>query len=340
MQGNQFRRVFQEGMLWGVMLVPLVWYGAATMQRPEREVIERQPLFRGITYSRRVETQPRPQLIHILEIDLTAPGLKPFSSPGFEGANPNTYEPIGQETLAQRTSDFLQAHQLQVAVNANFFYPFREETPWNYEPHAGQPVNMGGTAISEGELVSLPQEQRPSLCFLPERGTSGLTDSPRAVIVGDGICFVGTEQAVSGNALLLDKGQPTARVQEILTDGQPAKPYPMNIAALDATGTRLWLILIDGKQPFYSEGMTLQESLALLQSLKITTALRLDGGGSTTLAVATTGTSIATDSDSQSAATSNGAAPRLLNAVIHAKIPGQERPVANHLGFFAEPLQP
>ncbi len=334
------RRILQESMLWGVMLAPLVWYGTATLQRPERAMIDRQPLFQGIAYSRRVETQDRPQLIHILEIDLTAPGLEPFSAPGFEGATPNAYEPIGQETLAQRTSDFLQEHQLQVAVNANFFYPFREETPWNYEPHAGQPVNMGGTAISEGELVSLPQEQRPSLCFLPERGTPGLTDSPRAVIVGDGICFAGTEQAVSGNTMLLDKGQPTTVVQDILNDGQPAKPYPMNIAALDATGTRLWLILVDGKQPFYSEGMTLQESIDLVQSLGGTTALRLDGGGSTTLAVSTAGRGIAGKGEAQTAAALNGAAPRLLNAVIHAKIPGQERPVANHLGFFAEPLQP
>ena len=68
--------------------------------------------------------------------------------------------------------------------------------------------------------------------------------------------------------------------------------------------------------------------------------LRLDGGGSTTLAVASNGKGIAAIGSGQTTAARNGVTPRLLNAVIHAKVPGQERPVANHLGFFADPVQP
>ena len=94
------------------------------------------------------------------------------------------------------------------------------------------------------------------------------------------------------------------------------------IAALDLSGARLWLILSDGKQPLYREGVMLQEAVNLVQALGAVTAVRLDGGGSTTLAIAT------------------DTGPHILNAVIHAKVPGQERPVANHLGFFADPLQP
>jgi len=82
----------------------------------------------------------------------------------------------------------------------------------------------------------------------------------------------------------------------------------------------LWLILGDGKQPLYSGGITLREVAALVQGLGAEIAIRLEGGGFTTLAIAT----------------KNG--PRILNAVIQAKVPGQERLVANHLGFFANPL--
>jgi Phosphodiester glycosidase len=58
----------------------------------------------------------------------------------------------------------------------------------------------------------------------------------------------------------------------------------------------------------------------IADSLGIETALNLDGGGSTTLAIATP----------------NG--PKVLNSPIRAKIPTWERPIANHVGFYAKPL--
>ncbi|MBD2020680.1 phosphodiester glycosidase family protein, partial [Leptolyngbya sp. FACHB-36] len=48
-------------------------------------------------------------------------------------------------------------------------------------------------------------------------------------------------------------------------------------------------------------------------------AVNLDGGGSTTIVV------------------SSPTGPYALNAPIHTKIPLRERPVANHLGFYAAP---
>jgi hypothetical protein len=48
-------------------------------------------------------------------------------------------------------------------------------------------------------------------------------------------------------------------------------------------------------------------------------ALNLDGGGSTTLVVADSG------------------GTRSLNSPIHTRIPMRQRPVANHLGFYARP---
>lgn len=161
--------MLKAGLIWSGLLLPLMLYGVGALGRPAREAIANQPLFQGITYSRRIETRPRPQVIHILDIDLTAPGLKPFATPGFDGAHPNINAELSQESLVMRTSSFLQAHQLQLAVNANFFYPFREETLWNYSPKEGAPANLIGLAISEGEVVSLPQRDWPALCFLPQR---------------------------------------------------------------------------------------------------------------------------------------------------------------------------
>lgn len=288
--------------------MPLVLYGAKSLGRPSHQTITRQPLFQGIVYSRQINDQPRPQVIHIVDIDLTTPGLIPFVTPGYEGAIPQRGGAIPQETLAQRTSDMVQTHGLQLAVNANFFYPFREVTPWDYGPRPGQPVNVVGLAMSDGKIVSMAEASRISLCFIDQKAT----------IRPDGDCPHG-RQAVAGGLLMLENGQLTKAAQTHILEAT-GKPYPFTIVALDASGTRLWIVLVDGKQPLYTEGMTLREATDLLQGLGANTALQLDGGGSTTLAMATP----------------TGA--KVLNVPIHAKVPGQERPVANHLGFFARPL--
>ena len=75
------------------------------------------------------------------------------------------------------------------------------------------------------------------------------------------------------------------------------------------------VVLVDGRQHGYSEGVTLPELSALLVELGVHDAIELDGGGSATL--------VAADEDGE---------PRVLNSPIHSRIPGRERPVANHLG--------
>ena len=77
--------------------------------------------------------------------------------------------------------------------------------------------------------------------------------------------------------------------------------------------------VIDGRQPNFSEGVTLEELAAIIRAHGGWTALHLDGGGSSTLA--------REDADGR---------PSVVNAPIHGRHPpGRERPVANHLGVFA-----
>lgn len=297
-------------LLWLGLLTPLMFYGSASLRRASRDAVTQQPLFQGITYSRQITHQSRPQIVHLFDIDLTAPGIKPLTTPGYVGADLSKYGLDRQEVLGQTTSDFLSSHGLQLAINANFFYKFREVAPWNYYPRPGQTVNLVGIAISDGKLVSPPSNGLPALCFIKQQ----------AIIDPDGLCPTGTQQAVAGNLLLLANGEPTKQIEkEISHKGN--KPYPFTVAALDATGTRLWLVLADGKQPLYSEGITLSEITQLMQDLGVDTALRLDGGGSTTGVISTV----------------NG--PKIVNNPTQAKIPGRERPIGNHLGFFARPMK-
>lgn len=283
-----------------LFLLPMLLYGIPHFQRPPR-ILEERSLFQGIEYRRDIRSVPRPIVIHQVKIDLTASGLRPLVTPSSGLAN-------GMESTAQTTSSFLQQHRLQLAVNANFFFPFREKTPWDYYPHQGDPVNLIGQAISQGARSSPPDEKnRPALCF---------AQSNQAQIQGDGICPSDTVQAVAGNALLVWQGKSVLESQSIRNDDEP---YSRVAVALDREGETLWIIAVDGKQIFYSEGIRPVELTDLLLSLGVDAAITLDGGGSTSLVIETPhGT-------------------ELLNAPIHTKIPMQERPVGNHLGFYARP---
>lgn len=309
----------KTGLLWFGLLTPIVLYASTVWRRPSPVIIERQPLFQGITYSRQASQQPRPHIVHTFDIDLTAPGLRPYVTPTYFAIDLQQYlkhrRLKSRKPRAKRTSEFLKTHKLQLAVNANFFIPFNDGTPWYYQPGSGDVVNLNGLSISNGDIVAgVNPENKPSppaLCFTEQQ----------AVISDDGTCAEGTRQAIAGNLVLLEDGQPTEWLQNQLHQ-EGEIPYSFTIAALDATGTRLWLVLVDGKQPLYSEGMTLGEVTAQVQALGADTAVRLDGGGSTTAVISSP----------------HGAT--VLNTPIHSKIPGRERPVGNHLGFFAKPLVP
>jgi exopolysaccharide biosynthesis protein len=95
--------------------------------------------------------------------------------------------------------------------------------------------------------------------------------------------------------------------------------HPRTAAAVDETGTKLWLVVVDGRQPGYSEGVTLAELAELMVALGAETGLNLDGGGSTTLVMA------------------GPFGPKTLNAPIHTRLPMRQRPIANHLGVYALP---
>jgi exopolysaccharide biosynthesis protein len=56
------------------------------------------------------------------------------------------------------------------------------------------------------------------------------------------------------------------------------------MAGIDGNG-RLILVTVDGRQPTVSEGVTISEGAALMRSLGAVSAMNLDGGGSTAMAV-------------------------------------------------------
>jgi len=60
--------------------------------------------------------------------------------------------------------------------------------------------------------------------------------------------------------------------------------HPRTLIGRDESGV-IWLAAIDGRQPDYSIGMTFDDLQRLGDRLRLTDALNLDGGGSTTMVV-------------------------------------------------------
>jgi Phosphodiester glycosidase len=293
----------RHGLVFCLLLAPLIAIGIAYFHRPSQHPVQ-ENLFEGVQYTRRFRSTPRPQVIHLVTLDLGAPGIKPFVTPPLEN------DPEQRHATARTTSAFLQEFGLQLAVNGSFFYHFREETPWDYFPHPGQRVWVMGTAISNRVPYKKTLRGFPSICF---------TDQQTARIVDNGQCPTQTTQAISGNEIFVRQGQLIQNPSKRARDWQ--KPYPRTAIATDTTGRKLWIILVDGKQPLYSEGATMAELAAIAIELGATTALNLDGGGSVTLAIG------------------NRNRPKVLNAPIQSKIPTWERPIANHLGFYTRPIR-
>jgi exopolysaccharide biosynthesis protein len=277
--------------------VPIALHSLPYFQRPARTPTQ-QSLGNGIQYERLVWQQPRPNVLHVATIDLTQPNLGVLVSPGSPGVDQT-------ETTAMTTSGFLKKYKLQLAVNASYFYKFQEDAPWAYYPRVGDRVSVVGQAISNGQIYSQPDGNSPwsMICFDAQNHVQ---------ILSQNSCPIGTQQAVSGNELLLMDGKAVAPSSAIDRD----KPYPRVVFAHDKSGKKLWIVAVDGKQPGYSEGVKLGELISFLQGLGVDRAINLDGGGSTTMVMARP----------------QGAT--VLNAPIQNKIPLNERPVANQIGFF------
>ncbi|MGH7453423.1 MAG: phosphodiester glycosidase family protein, partial [bacterium] len=61
--------------------------------------------------------------------------------------------------------------------------------------------------------------------------------------------------------------------------------HPRSAIGFNADTSRFFFVTVDGRQPGYSDGMTLPELAAFMRELGCEQALNLDGGGSTTMVV-------------------------------------------------------
>lgn len=249
----------------------------------------RQKLFPGVQYVRDVHVQPRPIITHVITIDMRTGGLRFLVTPPDERGS-------DLPLRARTTSDFLQEFKVQIAINGDGFSPWWSRSVADYYPHSGDPVRPRGDAASRGRVYWSAPDPFPTL-YINSRNKLSF-DAPAKPY-----------NAISGETLLVTGGQ-------VIPDLDDEQLHPRSAVGFSKNGRYLYLVVVDGRQPLYSEGMTLAELAELMVSLGAQYAMNLDGGGSSTLVVE-----------------GSDGLPRVLNSPIDNYIPGRERPVANHLGI-------
>ena len=261
--------------------------------RPAPVPLKRE-LYDGVIYRRVVRFTPRPMIAHVIVIDTKVNGIRFLVTPP---------DSTGELPLnARTTSQFLDEFGVQLAINGDGFDPWWSNSPADYYPHVGEPVTPFGLAASGGEIYAegIPKDLgiAPTLYISRKNGLS-FNKRPDRVF-----------QAISGDRMLVQQGN--------IVDGlDGAELDPRTAIGLNKNGRYVVLVVVDGRQPFYSEGATFVQLAQLMIDQGAYIAMSLDGGGSSTLVVE-----------------GENGEPLILNSPIDNNIPGRERPVANHFGVF------
>lgn len=124
-------------------------------------------------------------------------------------------------------------------------------------------------------------------------------------------------EAVGGRPALVRDSLILGDVDSVGGAGFATTRHPRTAVGVARNGTRLMLVVVDGRQQGYSMGMTLRELANLMLGLGAREAINLDGGGSTAFVYA--------DPDSAGA----------LRVGNRPSDPTGERPVANALAIVA-----
>lgn len=241
----------------------------------------------GITYLRKDLTSPRPIVVHIMVVDLQTTKLEFLVTPS----------PDNTDILCTRaTSEFLEEFKLHVAVNGGYFSYL--DASYASKCTKGDAVRISDYAASRGTIYSPQKTIQPVL-------------------------YIGQKNQVSFNKLEGKVFNAVAGDRMVVMDRQVVKnlaalaPAPRTAIGVNKNARWLILMVVDGRQPGYSEGVTLPELGELLISYGAHHGANMDGGGSSTMVIQGF----------------DGKA-RVLNSPIDLGKPGRERAVANHLGLY------
>jgi hypothetical protein len=222
--------------------------------------------FPGVTYREEVHTNP-PLHLYCVQADLTNPLVhlrvcRAGDKPTGDGS---------WDTTLLQVSKIAQREHLDVAVNGSLFAPKDAEVVLGRKlPYfEGNWARACGWTVSDGQLWSPhPIAPRfPTLVIWKDKPPR--IDNFPAVPAG-------AWQAVSGFAMLVRGGKSL---------GSDRGPLPRTAVGLDREDKTLTLLVVDGRRPDDSVGLTFKQMGDEMVKLGCDRAINLDSGGSSTLVI-------------------------------------------------------
>jgi hypothetical protein len=224
-------------------------------------------------------------------------------------------DPPRIEARSETTPAWLAREKLTLAVNTHFFArlddgkgPYPESCP----------LDLIGPCISAGRVVSPGRDDgraSPVLAFTKDRKARvAMLTPPELEGMYNVVSGVSESHGKTGG-LLVEDGKNTGETALVA----PTVRHPRTAAGLSKDGHTLILVVIDGRQPEWSIGVTLPEMGDILIQNGAAAAVALDGGGSSSFVFAPPD------------------APQVTNRPSDG---GRWRPVGANLGVYLAPPEP
>lgn len=213
-----------------------------------------------------------PQRIFVARIDLRDPSVELRVS---GSAAPRTGDPEGTEARLTSVPEWADRVGATLAINANFFARLAgAPSRWT----AGQPVALVGPSVSEGRIVSHANRKglgHPALLVTRKR-QARIKCALEKDLAGQDDVVAGVSDAETRGCLLAENGKNRGEKASASLRAR----HPRTAAGLTRDRRELILVVVDGRQPGWSIGMTLSELGDLMLRLGAHNAVNLDGGGS------------------------------------------------------------
>jgi exopolysaccharide biosynthesis protein len=227
----------------------------------------------GITCLSETQTN-QPQRLFIARVDLTNPRLHLRVAPG----GPAPAGPGEWETTLMKPTGIAEREHFSLVINGDFFRAKNVEDAEGAKSgyRTGQWARTEGPAMTDGQTWSTSTEPRPCLVI---HKNHAVTIEP--------LTKPGTDvwEAIGGGPILLCNGAVAIASGTPTVHSRSKNRNPRTAAGLDASGTTLTLLVVDGRKPGIASGMTLNELATEMLRLGCKNAINLDGGGSSVMAV-------------------------------------------------------
>ncbi len=269
------------------------WASAQYLVRYPQPVPVNQKYFdKKVRYIREIYESPRKMIVHVLVIDTFADNINFLVTPPDHNSD-------AAPLCARTTTEFLEKYGMDIAINGDGYAIVNQaDVPALSCPDGRDLLNPNSYAASEGRVYSQRMNPDRPILYINRKGRTSFNELSGSVY-----------NAISGDRTLVTKGKVPVNLDNTVLE-------PRTALGVSSNGRWMLWIVVDGRQPGYSEGCTLKELADMLIKFGgAYHAINFDGGGSSVMVIKQAGKA------------------EVLNSPIEGGIAGKQRLVANHLGI-------